>query len=158
MGFERMILSHETIKFLVEEKELTIKPLFLDTIRENGVDLRVGREYYMKEKIERTDGEIQIPPKEFAILTTKEVIELPDNIVGFCNLRSTWARRGLLIPPTVVDAGFRGILNIEIFNATNSLISLPVGERFLHVVFDHLDRATTHTYRGKYQNQRGVVL
>ena len=40
-----MILSDWDIRVYVEKKLLVIEPLFHDTIRENGVDLRFGKQF-----------------------------------------------------------------------------------------------------------------
>jgi len=42
------------------------------------------------------------------LATTLENIAIPDRLMAFCELRSTFARLGISIPPTIVDAGFSG--------------------------------------------------
>jgi len=170
-----MIFAREEILKLIKEKKLIIEPFEENIVRENGLDLRVGNEYAIysfseqvvdltkientKEifsKVEAKDGKISIPPGNFALLSTLEYLKFPNNIVGLCNLRSTLARFGLVIPPTVVDAGFEGNLTIEIVNATKNYLVLKPGIRFLHVVlFECKGEAK---YLGKYLGQKGVTL
>ncbi len=168
----RMILVKSEIERLIEESKLVIDPLFDDSIRENGIDLRIGNEYaiYSLENIPidlcniddardyfqivKADGKIVIPPRNFVLLTTVEYVKLPENIIGLCNLRSTLARYGLSIPPTVVDAGFEGTLTIEVVNNSPNPIILRTGMRFLHLVL--LKCEGEAKYLGKYLGQRGV--
>ena len=171
-----MILSDWDIRVYIEKKLLVIDPLFEDTIRENGVDLRFGyefcrfrknfrgiidsKEYDPRDFLEcmdvSEDKGFVIQPLEHILATTLEWVELPHDLIGFVNLRSTFARLSLYIPPTAIDAGFKGQVTIEIIGG-----SLPVrvypGQRFLHVIFARTSSPVYRPYRGKYQGQRGVT-
>ena len=171
-----MILSDWDIRVYIEKKLLSIKPLFEDTIRENGVDLRFGYEFCRFRKsfggiidskkydprdflecreVSEDEGFI-IQPLEHVLATTLEWVELSHDLIGFVNLRSTFARLSLYIPPTVIDAGFKGQVTIEIIGG-----SLPVrvypGQRFLHVIFARTSSPVYRPYSGKYQGQKGVT-
>jgi dCTP deaminase len=77
--------------------------------------------------------------------------------MGFVNLRSSYARIGLTIPPTIVDANFEGQLTIELVGG-DFPVKLYAGDRFLHVVFARLSSIVEKPYSGKYQGQKGVRL
>jgi dCTP deaminase len=167
-----MILSDRDIKELLDKGRLKIDPIFKDTVRENGIDLRIGKtiarlrytnvpfdmessnieEFYVKE----VGDAFVINPNEHVLLTTEEYIELPDDVVGLVNLRSTFARAGLVIPPTVVDAGFKGQLTIELIGSNFPVVLKP-GMRFLHLVLVKTLNPVEKPYNGKYQGQVGVV-
>jgi len=129
-----MILGHDRLVAIIKE---LLHPVYDDVVREAGLDLHVKW--------------MTIPPHGFVLPWTKEHITLPDNLIGFCNLRSTWARRGLIIPPTIVDPGFQGQLVIEVFNAASYAIHIPDDSRFLHLVLAEVDGAIP--YKGQYQGQ-----
>jgi len=113
-----MVLARDEIYKLIEKKSLVVDPLYADTVRENGLDLRIGGEYaiYAYEgaivrpcsledarplfRIVKAE-EVVIPPRNFVLLTTEEYIKMPDDVVGLATLRSTLARYGLVIPPCV---------------------------------------------------------
>jgi dCTP deaminase len=170
-----MILTKEGIERLINKKELQIEPFDEEVIRENGLDLRIGEEYaiyafenqvidiceltsssHLFSKVQAKDGRIAIPPNKFVLLTTLEYVKFPRNVVGLCNLRSTLARYGLTIPPTIVDAGFEGNLTIEVVNSSNNYIVLRPGVRFLHVILVKTEGEAK--YFGKYLGQKGVTL
>ena len=166
-----MILANDELKRLISTGRLKVDPLYPDTVRENGLDLRIGGEYaiYAYEntvvrpcdletakplfRIVKSD-EVVIPPRNFVLLTTEEYVKMPDDVVGFANLRSTLARYGLVIPPTIVDAGFEGNITIEVVNESPNTIVLKRGMRFLHLVLAKAEGRAQ--YSGLYQGQRGV--
>ena len=98
-----------------------------------------------------------INPHEHVLLYTIEYLNLPEDIMGFVNLRSTFARTGLIVPPTIVDANFEGQLTIEVVGSEFP-VKINVGDRFLHVVFAKLTSPVEKPYIGKYQGQTGVQL
>jgi dCTP deaminase len=170
-----MILTRNEIKTLIEKRELHIEPFEEEIVRENGLDLRIGEEYaiyafndqvidvceltssnHLFSKVQAKDGRIAIPPNKFVLLTTLEYVKLPINVVGFCNLRSTLARYGLTVPPTIIDAGFEGNLTIEVVNNSSNYIVLRPGIRFLHVILAKTEGEAK--YFGKYLGQKGVTL
>jgi len=167
-----MILTGGELKKLISQSRLKIDPLYPDAVRENGLDLRIGGEYaiYAYEGVvvrpcELEDArhlfrvvkaeEVVIPPRSFVLLTTEEYVKMPEDVVGLANLRSTLARYGLIIPPTVVDAGFEGNITIEVVNESPNTIVLRRGVRFLHLILVKAEGRAA--YAGMYQGQRGVT-
>jgi len=173
-----VVLARREILKYVEEGRLVIEPFSKEIVRENGLDLRVGNEYAKFDNklvkrlniivdsksienitgvltIIRTSDGILINPNERVLLTTLEYIKMPEDLVGFCCLRSTFARLGLFIPPTIIDAGFEGRLVIELIGSTIP-VRLHVGDRFLHVVLVKTSSPTK--YMGKYQKQKGIII
>ncbi|MCE4604085.1 MAG: dCTP deaminase [Aeropyrum sp.] len=169
-----MILSDRDIEGLLALGELVVDPLAGDSVRENGLDLRLGRGYCRfrptgrvldprspgdpGEFYECGEGdEIVVRPLEHILLHTVEYIRLPPYVAGLVNLRSTWARTGLYIPATVVDAGFEGQLTIEVVGSSFPVKLYP-GDRFLHLVLVRLNTPARKPYSGRYQGQRGVKI
>jgi len=169
------VLTHDEIIKLVNNDELKIEPYDISEVRENGLDLRVGYEYAqysysnqivdpceltnssdLFKIVEAKDGKIPIPPLNFVLLATLERIKFPENVVGFCNLRSTFARYGLSMSPTIIDVGFEGNITIEIINSSSNYILLRPGMRFLHVILSRTEGK--YKYRGSYLGQKGVTL
>lgn len=174
-----MILSDFELKHMISSKRLMVEPLSDDTVQQNGVDLKISNEIAMGisrsnaecmdstlnedirkfyEIIKSIDGHFILSPLHHYLLSTQEYLELPNDLMGFCGLRSTFARLGFVNPLTIIDAGFKGTLTIEAFYGGSIQIKIPVGCRFLHVVFAKLSTQVDSPYRGYYQNQRGIKL
>ncbi len=170
-----MILSDFDLQAYISSGRLVIRPFTPEIIRENGVDLRIGpqiaRLVRSDELLDTGDAEANveshyiiesgesfiIKPYEKVLLTTLEYIELPSDIMGFVELRSSFARLGLLMPPTIIDAGFKGNITLEIEGSAFP-VKLYRGQRFAHVIFAKTLNPVERPYRGRYQGQRGVTL
>ncbi len=171
-----MLLSDKAIRGLLESGRLEIDPIYPDTVRENGVDLRIGEEvafptfggevidlrsadperHFVVREI--PDEGLMIPGNTSLLLVTQERVRLPEDVAGLCALRSTLARWGFLSAPTLIDAGFEGQLTIEVAWTRPSPVKIYRGIRFLHVVFFRLDGRSSRPYSGFYQGQMGVSL
>jgi len=169
-----MILSDFDLWNYIRDRRLVIEPFKEDIVRENGLDLRIGNQIARMKNSDkildtRADEDIEsyyvveegdsfvIKPKEHVLLHTIEYIKLPLDLMGFVNLRSSYARIGLTIPPTIVDANFEGQLTIELVGG-DFPVKLYAGDRFIHVVFAKLSSPVKKPYMGRYQRQRGVKL
>ena len=167
-----MILSDRDLKYYLEKEWIKIVPFSEEIVRENGIDLRIGSSFARLEKTNKIFNEgdniddfytiidmndIIIQPHEHILTTTLEYLELPNDVMAFVNLRSTLARLGLFIPPTIVDAGFKGQLTIEIVGSEFP-IRLKKGTRFLHLIFAKTLSPVENPYHGKYQKQQNVTL
>lgn len=169
------MLSGKEIRRLIEDGRLVIEPFSSEIIRENGVDLRIGSEiavllnnpepldpdkleevdlgsYY---KVFRADSFI-LQPYMKVLVTTLEYVKMPEDIAGLIGVRSTFARLGVSIPPTLIDAGFEGELTIEIHGGAFPVV-LRRGTRFAHVAFYRVEGEPV-AYKGRYLGQRGVTL
>jgi dCTP deaminase len=113
---------------------------------------------------ERVFASIEEPfvlhPGEFALGTTVEHIELPDDIVGRLEGKSSLGRLGLLIHSTAgyVDPGWQGRLTLELSNVANLPIVLTPGMKIGQISFSRMttpvDRPYGHPELGsKYQGQ-----
>jgi dCTP deaminase len=172
-----LALSNEDILYNIKRGRLVITPFNQKLVKGNGLDLRIGNtiarlisshsEYRVfdskKEdlnkwyQIEEVDESFIIHPNEHILCHTLEYLKLPNDIIGFCEIRSTFARMSLSIPPTVVDAGFEGQLTIELIGG-NFPIKLYYGEKIIHIIFHKLLTPSSSPYSGKYQKQKGLTL
>lgn len=139
-----MILTGRDVRWYVENNLLKFEPSLKDEqFQQNGIDLVLG------------DCRVpRIRKGDFCLGCTKEKITMPVDLMAFVALRSTWARCGLtFLGGTIIDAGFIGTITLEIGSFTD--IDLPIGQRFIHLVFSKLSNPSV-AYKGKYQNQSGI--
>ncbi|MEM1962112.1 MAG: dCTP deaminase [Sulfolobales archaeon] len=169
-----MILSDFDLRAYLSSKRLQVEPFSEEIVRENGLDLRLGegfcrinpsvRELSIGEdslgeyfSCRSSSDYLVLEPSAHYLLHTIEYLKMPPELMGFVELRSTFARLGFMMPPTIVDAGFEGQLTIEVLTPPYP-IRVKVGTRFLHVVFAKVTTPAINIYKGKYQGQRGVTL
>ncbi|GAB4469867.1 MAG: dCTP deaminase [Anaerolineae bacterium] len=101
-----------------------------------------------------------IPPNSFVLAKSVEYIRMPRNVSGLVLCKSTYIRAGVLIPTTVLEAGWEGIITLEISNVTPLPARIYANEGIAQVLFFEGDEPCEVSYadrRGKYQKQQGVV-
>ncbi len=102
-----------------------------------------------------------IPPNSFVLARSVETVRMPRNVTGVVLCKSTYIRSGVLIPTTVLEAGWAGVITLEIGNVTPVPAKIYANEGIAQVLFFTGDEECDVSYadrKGKYQNQTGVVL
>ena len=96
-------------------------------------------------------GELQVIDGWFTLASTIERFTMPTYLTGVVHDKSTWARQGLSVFNTVIEAGWEGWLTLElVYHGTESLY-IPSGTGIAQVLF-HLMQNKAQ-YEGKYQGQ-----
>ncbi|RMD58734.1 MAG: dCTP deaminase [Nitrospirae bacterium] len=181
-----LILSDRDIRKYLEEGKIKITPLPDLSVHLGAcsIDLRLGTEFCIFEhsrypyidlkgnfKVEDIMKKIHIPedepfimqPGEFVLATTIERIEIPDDLVGRIDGRSSLGRLGLIIHGTAstFDPGWRGKATLELSNIGNMPLALYPGMRVCAFTFEKLSSAAEVPYYKKttckYLDQDGAV-
>ncbi len=179
-----MILNDKQIKKLVEEKEM-INPYVSENISKGishgqdsfGYTLRCGSEFkiftnikgatadpknFSEDNFVTVKGEdsILIPPNSFALASSLEYFKMPRNVTGLVTAKSTYARCGLGVPPTVLEAGWEGILVLEFSNHTSNSIRLYANSGAAQILFFQGEQPNVSyaDRNGRYQGQTGITL
>ena len=180
-----MILNDKQIKKLAEEKGM-ITP-FLDKSVSNGIskglqsygyDISTGSEFKIFTNIKgnviadpknfsednfitvKDEKSILIPPNSFALAASLEYFKMPRNVTGLVTAKSTYARCGLGVPPTVLEGGWHGVLVLEFSNHTSNSIRLYANSGAAQILFFQGDQpeVSYSDRKGKYQGQTGITL
>jgi len=102
-----------------------------------------------------------IPPNSFALCETVETFKIPRNVLAICVGKSTYARCGIIVNVTPLEPEWRGRITIEISNSTPLPAKIYADEGIAQMIFIKADRVCAVSYadkKGKYQDQRGLVL
>lgn len=101
-------------------------------------------------------------PGEFMLAVTLEQVEVPTNLVGRLDGKSSLGRLGLIVHSTAgfVDPGFKGRLTLELMNLTNLPILLYPAMPISQISFSYLTSPAERPYgakgsKSKYQGQEG---
>ena len=111
----------------------------------------------------KTGEEFILASHGFVLGSTIERIEMPADIVGRVEGRSSLGRLGLMVHITAgyIDPGFKGRITLEFFNASSRPIILRKGKRICQISFETMTCAARKPYGkkkgSKYQNQEGAV-
>ncbi len=146
-----------------------------------SVDLRLGREFrvFRNYRLPYIDVKQEMPtltevefidentpfilhPGEFVLAVTMELVQIPDDLVGRLDGKSSLGRLGLIVHSTAgfVDPGFKGRLTLELTNVANLPITLYYSMPVSQISFSKLTTPADQPYgakgmASKYQDQTG---
>ena len=177
-----MILSDRTIKDEIASGRLIIDPLGQGCIQPASVDVRLDKKLlignndwphsYIDVRQSMDDLNQLVEMEEdkpflleaggFVLISTLELIGLPDDIVARLEGKSSLARIGLLVHSTTgyVDPGWQGHLTLHISNLAKMPITLYYGMKIGQISFMRLTSSVENPYGSaklgsKYQGQTG---
>src|SRR5919201_4212238 len=176
-----MVLSDRTIRRLLAEGRIGIEPLDETLVQPSSVDVRVDRYFrvfhnarYPYIDVKQPQDELTelvevkgeqpfiLHPGEFVLGSTLERIQLPDDLVGRLDGKSSLGRLGLLIHSTAgfIDPGWDGHVTLELSNVANLPITIYPEMKIGQLSFVQLSEAAQRPYGSagigsKYQGQRG---
>jgi dCTP deaminase len=102
-----------------------------------------------------------LPPHHYGLGVTVETFKMPRNVTGIALGKSTYARAGLLVNTTPLEAGWTGRLVVEIANLANLPLRVYVNEGIGQILFFQSDEECAVSYSdrdGKYQGQTGLTF
>ena len=162
------VLSDGTIRRLVDDGRIVIKPYDAALVQPASIDLRLGDSFRvfnnhkaaaidlkagppegLTEQVtaNEEDGFV-IHPGEFCLGRTAEWVELPDDVVARIEGKSSLGRLGLIVHATAgfIDPGWKGTLTLELNNLTRVPIKLYPGLLIAQLSFMGLDQPAERPY------------
>jgi dCTP deaminase len=151
-----MILTDAGIRYALKTELIRIEPFMDENVQPASVDLRLGSDIIVPGQgriIDRRTGMVvkdapkPIPPDRgwmlwpgaFALVATKEWVEVGPKLVGELVGKSTLARDGLMIECAgYVDPGWKGHLTLELKNLGNDIIVLRPNMLICQIRFHQL--------------------
>ena len=181
-----MILSDKDIKAKIDSNEIKIDPApdLKEALGTVSVDLTLGNDFILyrssshsvidavdkkipeglEEKITLANEDtLVIRPRDFALGSTFEKVELPKNLAGRLEGKSSLGRLGLVIHSTAgkVDPGWKGNLVLEITNIGTVPIVLHPRMRICQLLFEQVSSEVSKSYTERessnYKNQAGTT-
>lgn len=101
-----------------------------------------------------------LPPNSFMLGHTVESFNIPSTISAIVMGKSSYARAGIIINPTVLKAGWGGQVVLEISNSTPVPVRIYINEGICHFMFFKGDTRCEFDYLergGKYNGQKGIT-
>lgn len=179
-----MVLSDREIKKALKDKKIKIVPApnLDEQLGSNSLDLRLGNVFrifdhskyafidpYRENIGEEITREVKkkknepfiIQPGDFVLASTIEYVEIPDDLVGSLEGRSSIGRLGIMVHSTAasIECGFRGAITLELSNMGKMPVALYPGMRICSVAFMQLSSPALMPYykkkNAKYVGQTG---
>src|SRR5678815_5469070 len=169
-----MILTCDVIRREIEAGRVLIDPFFADQVGPASIDLHLGDEIRVmhtgREPLPVTDEvdyrtisevrSLQTPyplsPGETIHGITREHITLPDDIGGWLEGRSRFARLGLMTHVTsgFVQPGVASRQVLEMSNVSGRTLLIHAGVRLLQIVLQRCEGNAT--YQGRFARQNNL--
>ena len=97
-----------------------------------------------------------IPPHAIGLGVSVERFNMPNDVMGLCWGKSTYARAGLIANITPIEPGWCGYLTMSLTNPTDRYIRVYANEGIAQVVLFRCGEVSK-PYEGKYQDQSASV-
>ncbi|MFA6005928.1 MAG: dCTP deaminase [Patescibacteria group bacterium] len=168
-----MLLSDRDIKKALDSKRIVLSPLpDLETaLSACSLDLRLASEFEifddtstaMKKVVVEAPNKFVLKPGEFALASTIEWLELPDDLAMRLEGRSSLGRLGIVVHSTAAlfHPGWRGNIVLELGNHSHMPVELTPGMRVCSMSFEELSSPAERPYyknkTSKYAFQKGTV-
>lgn len=169
-----MILSDRDIAKALEKGRIKITPK-IDAKTQLGscsVDLRLGRQFrvfnhsrlafidpmnptpssdMMREVNLKKNEPFILQPGDFVLATTMESVNLPDDLIGRLEGRSSLGRLGIVVHSTasIFDPGWEGVVVMELGNSGRMPVALYPGMRICSMTFEELSSPARVPYTKK---------
>lgn len=101
-----------------------------------------------------------LAPHSYGLGVTVETFRMPRNVTGVAIGKSTYARSGLFLNTTPLEAGWQGRLVVELANLADLPLRVYVNEGIGQILFFKSDEDCDVSYEdrgGKYQGQTGLT-
>ncbi|HID60684.1 MAG TPA: dCTP deaminase [Hadesarchaea archaeon] len=102
----------------------------------------------------------EIPPNSFVLGRSVEYFRIPRKVTALCFGKSTYARCGVLVNVTPLEAEWEGFVTIEIANLGPRHVKLHANEGISQVIFLESDEECSTSYKDKkgvYQAQKEIT-
>jgi dCTP deaminase len=173
-----MILSDRDIKKRIRAKKLVIKPFKFNCVQPSTYDVHLSDEFRLFTshetavidlknkksitellKVGKKKG-LVLHPGEFVLGSTSEYFEIPSDLAGKLEGKSSLGRLGLVVHATAgyIDPGFNGYITFEMSNLNRVPIVLYPGMRVGQICFFKMSTEVERPYGtagNKYQGQKG---
>lgn len=157
-------LADFQIKEYCQEGKLICENYDENNVKQACYELRASNIYHdlsdgNKKYNLKNDEYILIKPKQLVVVITREVLDLPKDILGRILMKGSLFSIGLIPVNTYADPGFVGQLGLVINNVSNDYIKINIDENIAKIEFCKLQYEVEKDYKGQhgYSTQEWIV-
>lgn len=138
-----MLMTDGEIKVAIESGRLRIGNYSEAQLQPCAYDARAGKEALVSGNDELVDLEkaksVTLKAGDFALIMTHESFKLPLDLAAHIGMKSSWARRGLVLLAGIqIDPGFEGHLRLGYYNSSLRRITIDHQDEICTIEFHQL--------------------
>lgn len=138
-----MLMSDGEIREALDSKHLKIENFSEPQLQPCSYDARAGKEALVSGRDKLVDlpkeNSVTLNAGDFALIMTHELFAVPLDMAGHIGMKSSWARRGLvLLAGMQIDPGFEGHLRLGFYNSSLRRISVDYLDEICTIEFHQL--------------------
>ena len=148
-----MILVDSEIKDRIQRENL-IQNAELHSLGSIAYDLTIKEFIYQNENGENEKKKyFQLQPNMSVIVSTEEILNMPNDLVGKIIDKNSQIRRGLQIAAPVYQPGHKTRIFIRVTNLSVDVIELSSGQQIASIMFETLSKNPDNTYNGAFVDE-----
>jgi dCTP deaminase len=165
-----MLLSDRSIRDALSSGRISINPWTRDNIQPASIDLTLSDDFLIEDEMapwvmrrQRLD-QVTLRQGQFILASTRETVELGNDIAARVEGKSSLGRQGLLAHITAgfIDPGFRGQITLELCNMARRPFLVTAGMKICQIGFLEMTSPVANAYGtpglgSKYQDSVGTV-
>lgn len=126
-------------------------------VQASSYDLHAGH-IITAQKYAGEDGQtLDLQPGEMAVLATREILRLPEDITGLIVPRNGPAKAGLLVLNAGhVDPGYPSFVTAQVINLGKQEYTLSVGGSYFSIIFEYLSTPAERPKKQGPSQQEGL--
>lgn len=146
-----MYLVDSEIRKLIKEKDL-IENVPDESIGAISCDLCIEYIIHNSEKEKKCES-FDLLPGETIIVATKEIINMPEDMIAHIIPKNSRLRMGISIDAPVYQPGHHTKIFISVTNTSANIIELRSGEQIAAIAFSKLSEKPENIYSGGFNNE-----
>lgn len=141
-----MLMTDGEIKAALDSGHFKIGHYSGAQLQPCAYDARAGKEALVSGKDKLVDlpkeNSVTLNAGDFALIMTHESFTIPLDMAGHIGMKSSWARRGLVLLAGIqIDPGFEGHLRLGYYNSSLRRISIDYLDEICTIEFHQLAKA-----------------
>ena len=153
MGDDGMILVGNQISEKIRSCSL-IQNSTPSNVQSMLYDLTAEKFIERVDSVNQEHSHFMLLPHQSIVVATKEIINLPNNMIGHVVGKNSRIREGLLVESPVYQPGHQQTrVYFRITNLSNSGIRLNSGSSYASIIFEELSVTPDHSYTGSFQGE-----
>ncbi len=139
-----------TDKLIAKKCQSIISPFEIQNI--GNVHYELIADSFSNEK-KNAETSIVLHPMESTFVKSKEVVQLPNNMIAFVQLKNSRIREGLTLNAPIYQPGHKTNVFYRITNISQQDISLKSEDKIAQILFYELSQDVENPYSGTFQSE-----